>query len=64
MVHDFERPVNVIGYDKAQGTLAVNMKTVTGALAYDDPTSGNVIIIVVHQAVLIPHMDVNLICPM
>ena len=64
IVHDFERPVNVVGYDQAQGTLAVNMKTVSGALAYDDPQTGEVIIIMVHQAVLIPHLEVNLLCPM
>ena len=40
------------------------MKTVSGALAYDDPSTGEVIIIVVHQAILIPHLEVNLLCPM
>ena len=64
VVHDFDRPINVVGYNKAQGTLAVNMKTVTAALAYDDPSTGEVNIIVVHQAVLIPHLEVNLVCPM
>ncbi len=58
IVHDFERPVNVVGYDQAQGTLAVNMKTVSGALAYDDPQTVEVIIIMVHQAVLIPPLEV------
>ncbi len=64
VVHDFEQPVSVVGYNKAQGMLAVNTKTVTAALAYDDPSTGEVIIIVVHQAVLIPHLEVNLMCPM
>ena len=64
VVHDFERPINVMGYDKAQGMLAVNMKTVTAALAYNDPSTGEVIIIIAYQAVLIPHLEVNLVCPM
>ena len=64
VVHDFEQPVNVVGDNKAQGTLAVNMKMVTSALAYDDPSTGEVTIIVVHQAVWIPHLEVNLVCPM
>ena len=40
------------------------MKTVSEALAYDNPTSGKTVIIVIHQAVYVPTMDHNLICPM
>ena len=40
------------------------MKTVSGALAYDNPTSGKTVIIVVHEAIHVPAMDCNLICPM
>ena len=40
------------------------MKTVSGALAYDSPTSGKTVIIVIHQAIYVPTMDCNLICPM
>ena len=46
---------------KSKGTLASNMKTVSGALAYDNPTSGTTVIIVVHQAIHFPTMDCNLI---
>ena len=40
------------------------MKTVSGALAYDNPTSVKTVIIVMHQAIYVPTMDCNPICPM
>ena len=40
------------------------MKTVSGALAYDNQTSGKTVIIAVHQAIHVPTIDCNLICPM
>ena len=40
------------------------MKTVSGALAYNNPTSGKSVILVVHQAIYVPTMDCNVICPM
>ena len=61
---DHGKAVNTIEYDKSKRTLANNMKTVSGALAYDNPTSGTIVIIVVHQAIHVPTMDCNLICPM
>ena len=33
---DHERSVDIVGYDKRKGALASNMKTVSGALAYDN----------------------------
>ena len=57
------KAVNIVGY-KSKGTLASNMKTVSGALANDNPTSDKTVIIVVHQAIYVPTMDCNLICPM
>ena len=41
-----------------------NMKTVSGALAYDDQVTRKIIILVVHQAIHIPTMESNLLCPM
>ena len=61
---DHERSVSIVGYDQSKGTLANNMKTVSGALAYDNPILGTTVIIVVHQAIHVPTMDCNLICPM
>ena len=61
---DDKKPVIIVGYDKSKGTLANNMKTASGALAYDNPTSGTTVIIVVPQAIHVLTMDWNLICPM
>ena len=61
---DHGKAVNIVGYDTSKGKLAKNMKTVSGALAYDNPTTGTTVIIVVHQAICVPTMDCNLICPM
>ena len=61
---DHGKAVNIVGYDKSEGTLASNMKTVSGAIAYDNPASGTTVIIVVHQAIHVPTMDCSLICPM
>ena len=61
---DHAKSVNIVGYDKSKGTLASNMKTVSGALAYDNPTSGKTVIIVAHEAIHVPTMECNLICPM
>ena len=61
---DHGKSVNNVGYDKSKGTLASNMKTVSGALAYDSSSSGRKVIIVIHQAIHVPTMDCNLICPM
>ena len=38
-----------------------NMKTISGALAYDNQATGKMTILVVHQA---PTMESNLLCPM
>ena len=38
--------------------------TVSAALAYNDPKTGEVHILEVHQAIKIPHLHHNLLCPM
>ena len=60
---DHGKAVNIVGYDKTKGTLADHMKTVTGALAFYNPTSGLTLIIVKHRAIYVPTMYCNLICP-
>ena len=40
------------------------MQVVSAAIAYDDPTTGEVLILCIHQAVQIPTMENNLLCPM
>ena len=47
---------------RARGSL--QHENCSGAIAYDNQTSGKTVIIVVHQAIYVPTMDCNLICPM
>jgi hypothetical protein len=60
---DFERPVNVSGYDP-KGPVAMDVKTVSSGMAYDVPGSGRVVILIVHQATNPPHLPHNLLNPM
>jgi hypothetical protein len=59
---DYNRPVIVEEYDPSLGTKTY--ATVSGALAYDDPLTGEVYHIVINQAIYIPHLDHHLLCPM
>jgi hypothetical protein len=60
IIHDFERPVRVFGYNDDVGP-ASNCKTISAVVAYDHPETGEVYMIVVHQSILIPRMKVNLL---
>ena len=60
---DFERPVTVVGYDPTSKPLE-NVRTVGAALAYDHPETGQTIILTIHQALHIPTLSNNLLCPM
>ena len=51
VTHDFDRPINVSGYDP-NGPINRNLRTVSAALAYDDALSGETVILVIHQAIL------------
>ena len=62
ILHNFERPVRVTGYDASDGSKT--FKTVSGAVTYDDPVTGNPVMRVIHQAVYIPSLEHNLLCPM
>jgi hypothetical protein len=62
IIHDFERPVNVTGYDQSVAT--TKARTVTAAVAYDEPNTGRVLVFIIHQAIEIPGMSNNLLCPM
>jgi hypothetical protein len=63
IVHDFERPVNITGYDPS-GPTSKNLRTVSAALAYDDPFIGETVILLVHQAIFIPEIAHNLLSTM
>jgi hypothetical protein len=60
---DFERPLNVSGYDP-KGPVAVDLKMVSTGMAYDLPGSGKVVILILHQAINLPHLPHNLLNPM
>ena len=59
---DYERPVIVTGYDPEGPTKTA--KTVSGAVAYDDPEDESTKILIINQAILIPSIKHNLLCPM
>ena len=63
IVHYFNRPVNVVGYDPSKGIMTPNCRTVSAAVAYYCPMTGEVFIIEVHQAILIYHLHNNILCP-
>jgi hypothetical protein len=60
---DFERPVNVSGYDP-KGPVVMALKTVSSGMAYDVLGSGRVVILAVHQAINLPHLPYNPLNPM
>jgi len=57
ILHDYLRPVSIQGYDPSLGTVQYN--TVSGALAYDHPNSGETYHLVVNQAIHMPHLEVE-----
>ena len=63
VTHDFDRPINVSGYDP-NGPISNNLCTVSAALAYDDALTGETVSLVVHQAILIPDLNHNLLSTM
>lgn len=64
VVHDFDRPINVTGYNP-NGAIAHDLQTVTAAMAYDDALTGQTVILLVHQqAILVPYLDHNLLSTM
>ncbi len=59
---NYDRPVVVEGYDPSLGTKTY--ATISGGLAYDDATTGEVYHLVINKAIHIPHLDHHLLCPM
>ena len=58
-----DKKVNVTGFDPTQGKVK-DLSLVSAALAYDCPGTGEVCILMVHQAVHVPTMENDLLCPM
>ncbi len=61
VISDYKRPVQVVGYNPALG--AKTYRTISRVVAYDDPATGEVIHLVINQAIHIPHLDHHLLCP-
>ena len=64
IIHDFNRLVNVVGYDPSKGTMTPNYQIVLSAVAYDFPKTGEVFIIDIHEDIFINHLNNNILCPM
>ena len=63
LIHDYDRPVQFHGYDKGVGETEA-CRTVSDIIAYDHPESGETYMLVLHQAILIPQTENNLLCPL
>lgn len=62
LIYDYDTPVQVHGYNDSVGQR--NCRTVSAVAAYDHPGSGQTYMLVLHQAILIPDLQHNLLCPM
>jgi hypothetical protein len=63
IVHLLDKKVNVTGFDPSRGKVK-DLNLVSAALAYDCPRTGEAIMLMVHQAVHVPTMENDLLCPM
>ena len=54
--------VNATGYELNHPSVQ-SLRIVSDALSYDYPKSGEVIVLVLHQAISIPHLDHNIVSP-
>ena len=63
LIHDYNRPVQVHGYDEGVGETEA-FRTVSAVISYDHPESGYMYMLLLRQAILIPQMENNLVCPL
>ena len=63
LIHDYDRPIQVHGYDEGVGEMEA-FRTFNAVIAYDHLESGYTYMLVIHQAILIPQMENNLLCPL
>ena len=61
VILDYDRPVQVVGYDPALGMKTY--RTISGVVAHDDPATGEIFHLVINQAIYIPHLDHHLLFP-
>jgi hypothetical protein len=62
MFNDFDRKVTVSGYDPSGETKS--SRTVSMALGYAIPETGNNVLLIIHQAIYLPTLDNNLLSTM
>ena len=63
LIHDYESPEWVQGYNEDVRERS-NCRIISAVVAYDHPASGDIYLLVIHQAILIPDKPNNLLCPM
>jgi hypothetical protein len=63
IINKTDRQVSVTPFIKSLGSIQ-KVPIITEAIAYDDPRSGKVYILVIHQALYFPEMKRCLLCPM
>ena len=63
IIHDYDRPVQVHGYDEGVGEIEA-CRTVSAVIVYDHTESRETYMLVLHQAILIPQMENNILCPL
>jgi hypothetical protein len=63
IINKTDRKVSVTPLIKSLGSIQ-KVPIITAAIAYDDPKSGKVYILVIHQALYFPEMNRCLLCPM
>ena len=63
LVNDYDMPVQVHGYDEGVGEIEA-CRTVSAVTAYDHPESEDTYMLVLHQTILIPQMENNLLRPL
>ena len=61
VLQDFDRPVEVKGYDPTGPIYTA--KTVSAAVAYQDMVTKGIVVLIIHQALYIPHLEHNLLSP-
>ena len=62
VIHDFNRPVDVNGYDPTSGSQ--ECATITGATAYNQPVTRYTYMLVWNQAMHFNNLTNHLLCPM
>ena len=61
VIHDYGRPARVSGYDPRDGVK--ECRTVSAAVAYDHPHTGQVYISIINQVIKLPHLENHLLYP-